>query len=152
MTIETTDPAVEHSLDRVSAALSSIHDEYQAVLSGKAGAPGPQSLGGAMAGEAMRNLPTVMQIRVEVKAVLGSTSLPIASLMTMRRGTVVALDRRVGEPIELMVNGRVVARGEVVILEDGTPRLGVTLTEVVGVPESQIEDAQGNKAQKSMSN
>ena len=100
----------------------------------------------------MRNLPTVMQIRVEVKAVLGSTSLPIASLMTMRRGTVVALDRRVGEPIELMVNGRVVARGEVVILEDGTPRLGVTLTEVVGVPESQIEDAQGNKAQKSMSN
>ena len=78
-----------------------------------------------------QHLTTILQIPVAVKAVLGSTSVPIAKLMKLKRGTILPLDRRVGEPIELVVNGRVVARGEIVVLEDGVPHLGISLTEVI---------------------
>ncbi len=82
-------------------------------------------------GDITQHLTTILQIPVAVKAVLGSTSVSIAKLMKLKRGTVLPLDRRVGEPIELMVNGRVVARGEIVVLEDGVPHLGISLTEVI---------------------
>jgi len=82
-------------------------------------------------GDIAQHLTTILQIPVAVKAVLGSTSVPIAKLMKLKRGTILPLDRRVGEPIELVVNGRVVARGEIVVLEDGVPHLGISLTEVI---------------------
>jgi flagellar motor switch protein FliN/FliY len=78
------------------------------------------------------NLDAVMRIPVTVKIVLGSTTMPVASLVKLGRGAVIPLDRRVGEPVDVVVNGRVVARGEVVVVDEATSRFGISLTEVVG--------------------
>ena len=84
------------------------------------------------AGGAGRNIDTILRIPVTVQVVLGSTSMPVANLLKLGRGAVVPLDHRVGEPVDVVVNGRVVARGEVVVVEDDTSRFGVSLTEVIG--------------------
>lgn len=90
------------------------------------------------AGEPL-NLDAVMRIPVTIQVVLGSASMQVANLMKLRRGAVVPLDHRVGEPVDVVVNGRVVARGEVVVVEDDNSRFGVSLTEIVGV-QSKFED------------
>jgi flagellar motor switch protein FliN/FliY len=84
------------------------------------------------AGAAPSNLEMVMRIPVTVKIVLGSATMPVASLVKLGRGAVIPLDRRVGEPVDVVVNGRVVARGEVVVVDEATSRFGISLTEVVG--------------------
>jgi flagellar motor switch protein FliN len=80
----------------------------------------------------VRNLEMVMRIPVTVKIVLGSATMPVANLVKLGRGAVIPLDRRVGEPVDMVVNGRVVARGEVVVVDEATSRFGIKLTEVVG--------------------
>ena len=87
----------------------------------------------AESGLASPNLDMVMRIPVTVKIVLGSTTMPVASLVKLGRGAVIPLDRRVGEPVDVVVNGRVVARGEVVVVDEATSRFGISLTEVVGL-------------------
>jgi len=87
---------------------------------------------------AARNIETILRIPVTVQVVLGSTTMPVANLLKLSRGAVVPLDHRVGEPVDVVVNGRVVARGEVVVVEDDTTRFGVSLTEVVS-PHSGME-------------
>lgn len=82
-------------------------------------------------GAGSRNLDVVMRIPVTVQVVLGSTTMPVANLMKLSRGSVLALDNKVGEPVDVVVNGRVVARGEVVVVEEASGRLGVALTEIV---------------------
>jgi flagellar motor switch protein FliN len=67
-----------------------------------------------------------------VKIVLGSATMPVANLVKLGRGSVISLDRRIGEPVDVVVNGRIVARGEVVVVDEGTSRFGIKLTEVVG--------------------
>lgn len=84
------------------------------------------------AGQKPRHLETVLQIPVSVKVVLGSASMPVASVLKLGRGAVVPLDRKVGEPVDVVVNGRVIARGEVVVLDEDNSRFGVSLTEVLG--------------------
>lgn len=82
-------------------------------------------------GEAPRtaqDLEAVYDIPVQVSAVLGRATMEISQLLKLGRGAVVELDRRVGEPIDIYVNNRLVARGEVVVVEE---RLGVTMTEIV---------------------
>ncbi|MEW6438188.1 MAG: flagellar motor switch protein FliN [Pseudomonadota bacterium] len=79
-----------------------------------------------------RNIDAVMRIPITLQVVLGSATMPVANLMKLGRGAVVPLNHRVGEPVDVVVNGRVVARGEVVVVEDDTSRFGVSLTEVLG--------------------
>lgn len=88
------------------------------------------AVGSAAAGGT--NLDAVLQIPVTVKVVLGTATMPVAGLVKLGRGSVVALDRKVGEPVDVTVNGRLVARGEVVVLEEDNSRFGISLTEVVG--------------------
>jgi flagellar motor switch protein FliN/FliY len=86
-----------------------------------------------------RHLDTVMQIPLSVKIVLGSATMPVANVLKLGRGAVVPLDRKVGEPVDVVVNGRVVARGEVVVLDEDSSRFGVALTEVIGaVPPTRL--------------
>jgi flagellar motor switch protein FliN/FliY len=73
-------------------------------------------------------LKAVYDIPVQVSAVLGKANMQVSELLKLGRGAVVELDRKVGEPIEIYVNNRLVARGEVVVIED---RLGVTMTEII---------------------
>ena len=74
------------------------------------------------------DLQAVYDIPVSVAAVLGKSSMQVSELLKLGRGAVIELDRKVGEAIDIYVNDRLVARGEVVIVED---RLGVTMTEIV---------------------
>src|SRR5271154_820555 len=77
------------------------------------------------------NLAAILSIPVTVQVVLGSTSLPVASLMKLARGAIVSLDQRVGDPVDVVVNGAVIARGEIVVVDDSSQRFGVSLLEVV---------------------
>lgn len=73
-------------------------------------------------------LAALLDVPVKVQAVLGRARMPIGELLKLEIGTVVELDRRVGEPVDIFVNNRLIARGEVVLIEGV---LGVTLTEIV---------------------
>lgn len=88
--------------------------------------------GKGVAGQKPKHLETVLQIPVSVKIVLGSATMPVANVLKLGRGAVVPLDRKVGEPVDVVVNGRVIARGEVVVLDEDSSRFGVSLTEVIG--------------------
>jgi len=74
------------------------------------------------------DLAAVYDIPVNVSAVLGKSTMQVSSLLKLGRGAVLELDRKVGEAIDIYVNNRLVARGEVVVVED---RLGVTMTEII---------------------
>ncbi|PZP57123.1 MAG: flagellar motor switch protein FliN [Micavibrio aeruginosavorus] len=80
-------------------------------------------------GEPMANdVNAIYDIPVQISAVLGRSNMKVSQLLKLGRGAVVELDRKVGEAIDIYVNNRLVARGEVVVVED---RLGVTMTEIV---------------------
>jgi flagellar motor switch protein FliN/FliY len=89
-----------------------------------------EDLGGANAGVrgSDAGLEAVYDVPVTVRAVLGTTSMNISQLLKLGRGAGVELDRKVGDAVDVYVNDRLVARGEVVIVDD---KLGVTMTEIV---------------------
>src|SRR5438105_6213759 len=74
------------------------------------------------------DLEAVFDVPVQVSAVLGRSRMDVAELLKLGPGTVLELDRKVGEAIDIYVNNRLVARGEVVLVED---KLGVTMTEII---------------------
>jgi flagellar motor switch protein FliN/FliY len=74
------------------------------------------------------DLAPVFDVPVSISAVLGKSSLSVAQLLKLGQGSVLELDRKVGEAIDIYVNNRLVARGEVVVVDD---RLGVTMTEII---------------------
>ena len=130
---------------QAAQAPKSMLEEYAAELTPTAGelaaslGPAQRKPAGAEARKApeeaptaTRNLEMVMRIPVTVKIVLGSATMPVANLMRLGRGAVIPLDRRVGEPVDVVVNGRIVARGEVVVVDEGSSRFGIKVTEVVG--------------------
>ena len=84
----------------------------------------PQSQSGTM-----RDLDAVYDIPVQISAVLGRATMQVSQLLKLGRGAVVELDRRLGEAVDIYVNNRLVARGEVVMVDDN--RLGITMTEIV---------------------
>jgi flagellar motor switch protein FliN/FliY len=75
-----------------------------------------------------QDLEAVFDVPVQVSAVLGRARMEVGELLKLGPGTVLELDRKVGEAIDIYVNNRLVARGEVVLVED---KLGVTMTEVI---------------------
>jgi flagellar motor switch protein FliN/FliY len=81
------------------------------------------------AASAARDMEAVYDIPVQVSAVLGRATMQVSQLLKLGRGAVVELDRKLGEAIDIYVNNRLVARGEVVMVDDS--RLGVTMTEIV---------------------
>ncbi|MBN9565410.1 MAG: flagellar motor switch protein FliN [Alphaproteobacteria bacterium] len=89
---------------------------------------GQTGLGSDLLDENGRPIEAVYHVPVRISAVLGKAMMPVNQLLKLTRGSVVELDRRVGEPVDVFVNDRLVARGEVVIVED---RLGITMTEIV---------------------
>ena len=87
-----------------------------------------QLIAGEILGRPAEHLGAVYDIPVQLSAVLGKATMPVSQLLRLGRGAVLELDRKVGESIDILVNNRLVARGEVVILDD---RLGVTMTEII---------------------
>ncbi|GBQ27000.1 flagellar motor switch protein [Acetobacter estunensis NRIC 0472] len=77
----------------------------------------------------LHGIEAVYDIPVTVSAVLGRSTMQVSQLLKLGRGAVVELDRKVGEPIDIYVNNRLIARGEVVMVDES--RLGVTMTEII---------------------
>jgi len=78
--------------------------------------------------KSVSDLAAIFDVPVRVSVILGRSQLPVADLLKMDVGTVIELDRQVGEAIEIYVNERLIARGEIVLVEN---RLGVTMTEII---------------------
>ena len=78
------------------------------------------------------NLDMVLDIPVRVTLEVGGTNMPIRDLLQLQQGAIVELERHAGEPLDVLVNGALIARGEVVVVED---KLGIRLTEVVSASE-----------------
>ena len=79
-------------------------------------------------GKTATDLAPVFDVPVSISAVLGRATMSVAQLLQLSSGSVLELDRKVGEAIDIYVNNRLVARGEVVIVDE---RLGVTMTEII---------------------
>ena len=86
------------------------------------------SAGGEHEEKTATDLAPVFDVPVNISAVLGRAHLSVAQLLQLNQGSILELDRKVGEAIDIYVNNRLVARGEVVVVED---RLGVTMTEII---------------------
>jgi len=113
-------------------------EELRGVLNENEGASEPGKIaGGAKPSAAKADLgepagnSVIMNIPVDVQIVLGSTEMPVSELMALQKGSTVALDRRIGEPVDIVVNGRKIASGEITVLEDDPSRFGVKLTQIV---------------------
>jgi flagellar motor switch protein FliN/FliY len=90
-----------------------------------------RAAGGADQAASLRNNAIIMNIPVDVQVLLGSTEMPVSQLMALQKGSTVALDRRIGEPVDIVVNGQKIARGEITVLENDPSRFGVKLTEII---------------------
>jgi flagellar motor switch protein FliN/FliY len=75
--------------------------------------------------DAVRNIPVTLTV------VLGSVNVPVSELMGMQRGNTIALKKKVGDPVEILANGKLIARGELVVLEEEQPVFAVSLTELI---------------------
>lgn len=115
--------------------MSNEQDDTDAPSDQQAGAPDFEEMAanqederGPAAEKTAADLEAVFDVPVRISVVLGRTKMPVSSLLKMDVGTVVELERQVGEAIDIYVNDRLVARGEIVMVED---RLGVTMTEII---------------------
>jgi flagellar motor switch protein FliN len=79
-------------------------------------------------GDDSLSLDAVQDIPVQISVVLGKTTMQVHQLLKLGRGAVIELNKKVGEPVDIYINNRLVARGEVVVVED---RVGVTMTEII---------------------
>ena len=101
-------------------------EELRGVLHDETGAtPAGSAAGG------IRNNGVIMNIPVDVQIVLGNAEMQVSELMALQKGSTVALNRRIGEPVDVMVNGRKIARGEITVLEHDPSRFGIRLTEII---------------------
>ncbi len=82
------------------------------------------------------NSSIIMTIPVDVQIILGSTEMPVSELMALQKGSTVALNRRIGEPVDVVVNGRKIARGEITVLESDPTRFGIRLTEIIAATKT----------------
>jgi flagellar motor switch protein FliN/FliY len=73
--------------------------------------------------------PGLMDIPIKMQVVLGTRRLPMSALFDLSRGSVIEFERKVGEPVDLLANERLIARGEIQLTEDG--RLSISITEIV---------------------
>ncbi len=116
--------APDEQLDRAIEELRGVlkDEERRADANARAGQPA--------------NPGVIMNIPVDVQIMLGSAEMPVSQLMALEKGSTVALDRRIGEPVDVMVNGRKIARGEITVLEGDSSRFGIRLTEIIAQPKS----------------
>ena len=105
--------------------LNQAIEELRGVLREEDGAPARKAPPTDFGGNSV-----ILEIPVEVQIVLGSTEMAVSDLMALQKGSTVALDRRIGEPVDLVVNGRKIARGEVTVLDSDPSRFGIKLTEI----------------------
>ncbi|OCW56202.1 flagellar motor switch protein FliN [Hoeflea olei] len=77
-------------------------------------------------------LDLVLGIPIDVQIILGSSRMAVSSLMELQQGATIALDRKIGEPVEIVVNGKLIGRGEITVLDSDDTRFAVRIIEVIG--------------------
>ncbi len=85
--------------------------------------------GQAASSDEGQSMKSMLNVNLDVQIVLGRVKMPINQLLALSRGSVIELDKKIGEPVDVMINDRLVARGDLVKV--GENRIGVTLTEIV---------------------
>ena len=115
---------VEAESDQPDEQLDRAIEELRGVLREEEKRPDAAFQSGA-------NSSIIMTIPVDVQIILGSTEMPVSELMALQKGSTVALNRRIGEPVDVVVNGRNIARGEITVLESDPTRFGIRLTEII---------------------
>ena len=120
----------EVEVEQPDAELDRAIEELRGVLQQEEKRPG----GAAHANSDNSNI--IMDIPVDVQIVLGTTEMPVSELMALQKGSTVALDRRIGEPVDVVVNGRKIARGEITVLESDSSRFGIRLTEIIATTKN----------------
>lgn len=123
--------SAEPSLDMPDDQLNRAIEELRGVLQEEEKRPDA-----AFRAAAGPNSNVIMNIPVDVQIVLGSTEMPVSDLMALQKGSTVALNRRIGEPVDVVVNGRKIARGEITVLESDPSRFGIRLTEIITATKS----------------
>ncbi|MFD2058149.1 flagellar motor switch protein FliN [Mesorhizobium calcicola] len=116
----------EADLDQPDEQLDRAIEELRGVLHEEEQRPDP-----AFRATSGANSSVIMNIPVDVQIILGSTEMPVSDLMALQKGSTVALNRRIGEPVDVVVNGRKIARGEITVLESDPSRFGIRLTEII---------------------
>lgn len=76
------------------------------------------------------NLDLIKDIPIDVQIILGTSKMQVSGLMNLTEGAIIALDRKIGEPVDLIVNGRLIGRGEITVMENDETRFGIKLLEV----------------------
>ncbi|WP_027056844.1 flagellar motor switch protein FliN [Mesorhizobium erdmanii] len=117
---------VEAELDQPDEQLDRAIEELRGVLHEEEHRPDA-----AFRAAAGANSNVIMNIPVDVQIILGSTEMAVSDLMALQKGSTVALNRRIGEPVDVVVNGRKIARGEITVLESDPSRFGIRLTEII---------------------
>lgn len=84
------------------------------------------------------HIDSILRIPVAVQVFIGSATMPIADLMALDRGAVIALNHDISDPVDVVVNGRTIARGELVALDDDPSKIGVKLIEIIGQPDPAL--------------
>lgn len=115
------------NLDDLAGKDQSLEDDVE-MPAEKATGFDPLTSSGNDSDGSPKSLDAIYDVPVQVSAVLGKTSMPINQLIKLGRGAILELDRKVGESIDVVVNNRLVARGEVVIVDE---RIGITMTEII---------------------
>ncbi|MES0004281.1 flagellar motor switch protein FliN [Mesorhizobium sp. M0062] len=123
---------VEANIDQPDEQLDRAIEELRGVLQEEEKRPGA-ALRAATSGA---NSNIIMSIPVDVQIILGSTEMSVSDLMALQKGSTVALNRRIGEPVDVVVNGRKIARGEITVLESDPSRFGIRLTEIIAAAKS----------------
>ncbi|MDZ4843313.1 MAG: FliM/FliN family flagellar motor switch protein [Hyphomicrobium aestuarii] len=116
-----------HKLDSVVESIA----QMRSAAEGSLGDP----LRGASDDWGARGHEAIMRIPVSVQIVLGAVRIPVSKLMGMTRGSIIPLDRKIGDLVDVVVNDRIVARGEVVVIDEATDKFGVAVREVVQFSE-----------------
>lgn len=81
-------------------------------------------------------LDLIMDIPIDVQVVLGTSRMPVSALLNLSEGSTIPLARRIGEPVEITVNGRLIGHGEITVLEGDDSRFGIRLTDVIKASRS----------------
>jgi len=141
-TPEAAEVAVPAQDDEAEIVFSQIDDEPETTAAAEANAVAPeqvrpepdpapttahQAAGPVSSAGSGDGLNAVLQIPIVVEIVLGSARMTVSELAALGKGSKIPLDRKVGEPVDVVVNGRVIAHGTVVMLDDGTDRFGISL-------------------------
>lgn len=109
---------------KTSDAADAAHSEQGGPLSGNAATP----FSGASNDAPHQDINMVLDIPVQLSVELGRTKVPIKYILQLAQGSVVELDALAGEPMDVLVNGYLIAQGEVVVVND---KFGIRLTDVV---------------------